>query len=397
MTKLDFLEKYNQEDEPYVCASCGNCTLVCPVFHEMKWESYGPRGKLHLVKSLIEGDSEFSQDFANKIFLCNLCEHCTSVCTTGISLDRFWEVVRAEVRERGLLPAPAEFVLKSVKERGDIMWMGAADRLIWMEDVEELVKGHIMKKAKVAYFLGCNVALKSQLHDIAKSMVKIMDYAGIDFTLLGDREVCCGAPLGWAGNLKDINEMAEKNLEIIRELGVETIVFSCPSCIQTWTEYSNYLKKDHGLELVTASQFISRLIREKRIRFEEQPMITTTFHDPCISARVLNAIGEPREIMDEIPGVYHVEMNPSGKNTRCCGSHGLLDVVNPVLSSKIAERRLRDVTVTPASRIVTECPRCILAFDLAKFTTNYDILVQDITQLVAGSLLPKEEGGNKDQ
>ncbi|MGY5879954.1 MAG: (Fe-S)-binding protein [Candidatus Thorarchaeota archaeon] len=397
MTKLDFLERYGQEDEPYVCASCGNCTLVCPVFHELNWESYGPRGKLHLVKSLMEGKSEFGQDFADKIFLCNLCEHCTSVCTTGISLDRFWEVIRAEVRERGFLPAPAKFVLKSIKERGDIMWMGSADRLLWMEDVQELVKGRILKKAKVAYFLGCNVSLKSQLHDIAKSMVKIMDYAGIDFTLLGDKEVCCGAPLGWAGNLKDINEMAEKNLEIIRELGVETIVFSCPSCILTWSEYSKYLKEDQDIELLTASQFINRLVRENRLHFEDQPMITTTFHDPCISARVLKATEEPREILEEIPGVYHVEMNPSRQDTRCCGSHGLLDVVNPVLASKIAERRLRDVTVTPASRVVTECPRCILGFDLAKFTTNYDIQVQDITQLVAESLSPKEGEGDKIQ
>jgi Fe-S oxidoreductase len=272
--------------------------------------------------------------------------------------------------------------------------MGKADRLLWMEGVEELVQGHILKKAKVAYFLGCNVALKSQLHDIAKSMVKIMDYADIDYTLLGEKEVCCGAPLGWAGNLNEINEMAEKNLKIIRELGVETIVFSCPSCIQTWTEYSEYMKEDHNLELLTTSQFINRLIREKRLHFEVQPMITTTFHDPCISARVLKATEEPREIMDEIPGLYHVEMNPSRQNTRCCGSHGLLDVVNPVLSSKIAERRLRDVTVTPATRIVTECPRCILAFDLAKFTTNYDIEVQDISQLVVSCLSPKETKGD---
>jgi glycolate oxidase iron-sulfur subunit len=126
-------------------------------------------------------------------------------------------------------------------------------------------------------------------------------------------------------------------------------------------------------------------------------MVTTTFHDPCISARVLEATEEPREIMEEIPGLYNVELNPSRKDTRCCGSHGLLDLVNPVLASKIAERRLRDVTVTPATRIVTECPRCILGFDLAKFTMNYEIQVQDITQLVASALLRKEEGGDKVQ
>jgi heterodisulfide reductase subunit D len=391
MTRLDFIEKYTQENEPYVCASCGNCTLVCPVFYELKWESYGPRGKLHVFKSIMDGEGEFNKDFAHKIFLCNLCEHCTSVCTTGISLDRFWEVARAEARKRNLMPAPAQFVLKSVKERGDIMWMGSVDRLLWMDEIKDIVKDRILKKAKVAYFLGCNVALRAQLHDVARAMVKIMEYADVDYTLLGEKEVCCGAPLSWAGSLKDVDEMVERNLKTIRELGVKTIVFSCPSCIQTWSEYNKALKEVDRVELLTASQFINRLIREERLRFEEQPMITTTFHDPCISARVLRVNDEPREIIDNIPGVYNVEMNPSGQDTRCCGAHGLLDVVDPVLSSRIAERRLRDVTVTPASRLVTECPRCILAFELAKFTTGYDMKVQDISQLVAECLLPKEK------
>jgi Fe-S oxidoreductase len=277
------------------------------------------------------------------------------------------------------------------------MWMGSADRLLWMEDVEDTVKKRVMKPAKVAYFLGCNVSLKSQLHDVAVSMVKIMEYAEVDYTLLGDKEICCGAPLGWAGNFEGINEMAEKNLELIRSLGVETIVFSCPSCIQTWSEYSRYLKEENDLELLTTSQYINRLIREGQLKFDEQPMVTVTYHDPCISARALKVTEEPREIIEDIPGVYNVEMTPSRQSTRCCGAHGLLDVVDPVLSSRIAEMRLRDATVTPASRLITECPRCILAFDLAKFTTGYETKVQDIAQIVAESLLPKEAGGDEDR
>jgi Fe-S oxidoreductase len=348
------------------------------------------------MKSILEGEGEFGKDIADKIFMCNLCEHCTSVCTTGISLDRFWEVARAEARNRGFLPEPAKFVLDSVKSRGDIMWMGPADRLLWMEDVEEKVRNRVLKPAKVAYFLGCNVSLKAQLHDVAKSMVKIMEYAEVDYTLLADKEICCGAPLGWAGNFEGINDMATKNLELIHSLGVETVVFSCPSCIQTWSEYSKFLKEEKNLELLTTSQFISRLVSERSLKFEEQPMVTVTYHDPCISARALQVTEEPRELIEEIPGVYNVEMTPSKESTRCCGGHGLLDTTNPVLSSRIAEMRLRDVTVTPASRIVTECPRCILAFDLAKFTTGYDTRVQDITQLVAQSLSPKNGGGDED-
>jgi Fe-S oxidoreductase len=265
-----------------------------------------------------------------------------------------------------------------------------------MEEIEDIVKDKILKRAKVAYFLGCNVSLKAQLHDIAKSMVKIMEYADVDYTLLADKELCCGAPLGWAGNFEEIDEMAEKNLKLILSLGVETIVFSCPSCIQTWSEYSKYLKEENSIELLTTAQFINRIIREGRLKFEEQPMVTVTYHDPCISARVLKATEEPREIIEEIPGVYQVEMTPSRQDTRCCGSHGLVDLVDPVLSSRIGEMRLRDATVTPATRIVTECPRCILAFDLAMFTTGYDMMVQDITQIVAYSLSPKEEEGEQD-
>lgn len=276
------------------------------------------------------------------------------------------------------------------------MWMGSADRLLWMEEIEDTVSHRVLKQAKVAYFLGCNVSLKSQLHDVAKSMIKIMEYAEVDYTLLGDKEICCGAPLGWAGNFEGINEMATKNLELIHSLGVETVVFSCPSCIQTWSEYSKLLKEESNLELLTASQFISRLVREGRLNFEEQPMVTVTYHDPCISARVLKATEEPREIIEKIPGVYNVEMTPSRQSTRCCGSHGLLDVVDPVLSSRIAEMRLRDATVTPASRIITECPRCILAFNLAMFTTGYQTTVQDISQIVSESLLPKNAGGDRD-
>ncbi|MHA2230670.1 MAG: 4Fe-4S dicluster domain-containing protein, partial [Candidatus Thorarchaeota archaeon] len=92
MTKLDTIERYGQKKEPYVCASCGNCTLICPVFNQIKWESYGPRGKLHMLKSIMEGDADFNQDYADKLFRCNLCQHCTTVCTTSINLDHFWEV-----------------------------------------------------------------------------------------------------------------------------------------------------------------------------------------------------------------------------------------------------------------------------------------------------------------
>jgi heterodisulfide reductase subunit D len=317
-------------------------------------------------------------------------------------LDHFWEVARAEARSIGLIPPPVQFVYESVKTRGDIMWMGSSDRLLWTESIEDVVRDRINKPAEVAFFTGCNVSLKTQLHDVALSLslktqlhdvalslVKILEHAKVDYTILGDQEVCCGAPLIWAGDFEGVSTLAEQNMEKMKELGVKTIIFSCPSCIQTWkSEYSKFRMEsdDTEFELMTSSQFIRKLNAEGKLSYIEQPMVTVTYHDPCISARDLKITEEPRDVIEQIPGVYKVEMAPSRQETRCCGSHALLDVVDPLLASQIAETRLRDATVTPASRIVTECPRCLLAFDLASFTMGYKVKIQDITELVAECL-----------
>ena len=120
-----------------------------------------------------------------------------------------------------------------------------------------------------------------------------------------------------------------------------------------------------------------------------------TYHDPCISARKLEVVSEPREVIEGIPGVYNIDMLHSKGDTRCCGTHGLLNIVDPLLSSQISEMRLRDVSVMPASRVITECPRCVQALDLATQTMNYSIQVQDITELVASSL--KDKGGDQSE
>ncbi len=394
MTDFEALRMKGQKAEPYVCASCGNCTMVCPVFNEMEWEQYGPRGKLSVMKSIFEGKADFDEEFARKIFLCSLCEHCSSVCTTSIQLDRFWELTRAEAAKAGLLPAPIQAIRDSMLKYGDPFWMGPGNRMIWAEGIEDMVNPHIRRNASVAYFAGCNATMKAQVQGIPRSMVKIMQHADVDFTLLGEQEVCCGAPLLWTGDYESAPELANKNTDLMRDLGVNTIVFSCPSCINTWrTVYREFLGVSIAkeFELLTTSQFIHRLNAEGRLEYEEQPMITATFHDPCVSARRLGITREPRDVIERIPGVYNVEMLASEKETKCCGNHALLSSVDPLMASRIAERRCREVSVTPATLLVTECPRCKIAFDIAFNSINYSIDRLDLAELVAKCLKEEKE------
>ncbi len=398
MTNLKNLEGTGHETDPYICASCGNCTMVCPTFRLLRWESFGPRGRLQITKEILEGDSKLDEEYVRKLYLCSLCEHCGQVCTTSLKLDRFWELTREAIWEQGLAPSSIKYTCKSVVDHGDPFFMGSASRMVWSEGLDIDITDRIQAPAKTAYFLGCNTALKPRLHGIAQSMVKILEYAGVDYTLLGEKEVCCGAPLVWGGDRKRAPKLAERNVSLLRELGVEQIIFSCPSCIQHWPVTFKEaagapIKRE--FEYKTASQFIRDLNSKKLLKFKDQPNITVTYHDPCISARRLGIASEPREVIEGIPGVYNIDMLHSKRDTRCCGSHGLLNVADPLISSQISEMRLREISVMPASRVITECPCCVQALDLATQTLNYSVQVQDISELVASSLKDKKGGHSK--
>jgi heterodisulfide reductase subunit D len=398
MSRFRILDSTGHANDPYICASCGNCTMVCPTFRQLRWESYGPRGRLQVTKNIMEDKASFDEEYVRKLFMCSLCEYCSQVCTTSLSLDRFWELTRAEAWDAGLVPATVRFACNSVLSNGDPLSMGASSRMQWADDLEIDISDRIEAPAKTAYFLGCEVALKPQLGGIARSMIRILESAGVDYTLLGKKESCCGAPLLWGGDRKNTPLMAEKNISFMEELGVDTIIFSCPSCINTWvTSYSGVIGEpiNRKFRMFTPSQYFSELIEKKLLRFEEQPLVTVTYHDPCVASRRLNIIDEPRKLIERIPGVYKVEMAHSGKETMCCGSHGLLNVTDPLLSSQIADMRLREASVTPASRLITECPRCLQALELATHTLQYPILVQDITELVADCLDYEKEDANK--
>ncbi|MHA1576713.1 MAG: (Fe-S)-binding protein [Candidatus Thorarchaeota archaeon] len=387
------------EDDPYICAACGNCTMVCPVFRQMKWESYGPRGRLQNIKKILGKKGSLDEDYSRKMLLCSLCGHCTSVCTTSIRLDRLWIRARTEIWERGISSAPVRFSFKSLENYGDPFTMGPSTRTLWMDDLDSSVKDRIGKPAELLYFIGCNIGTRPQFQNVAQSMVKILEYADVDYTLLGEKEVCCGALFLWGGDRENAAKIMTKNIEAMEKLNVKKILFSCPSCQFTWqTSYQEILgiNISEKYQLVSSSRFISELNRDKKLEYEEQPMVTVTYHDPCISVRKLNIQSEPREVIDRIPGIYNVDMLHSKEDTRCCGNHGLLALSDPLLSSQIAERRLREISVTPASRVITECPECVRAFDLATATSGYDVQVQSLSQLVAESLKEKTNESGED-
>ncbi|MHA2433529.1 MAG: (Fe-S)-binding protein [Candidatus Thorarchaeota archaeon] len=252
--------------EPMVCARCGFCTFVCPAYLETLWDSQSPRGKLYQLKSLIEKNKPIPPDFADRIFKCTLCGACQDICQTNIPLLRFWQLTRNEIGKLEEWPEIVKYLDNSLLTTQNIMEMDQFDRTLWTDMVDDLVEGKEMARAEVAYFAGCNISFKGTLAHMGENTIRVFDHLGIDFTIMGEQEYCCGNPYFVAGEFDKAKELAKHNLSTLKDLGVRTIVFNCPGCHRAFSEeYPHLLGKEavEGIEFLPFSEFVLRYIKVK--------------------------------------------------------------------------------------------------------------------------------------
>ena len=84
-------------EQVYNCIKCGPCSNTCPVYAQLRFEGVSPRGKVQLIKKILEGKLEISENFARLLGTCLLCETCMVNCPSGVGLDRLMKAMRADV------------------------------------------------------------------------------------------------------------------------------------------------------------------------------------------------------------------------------------------------------------------------------------------------------------
>jgi Fe-S oxidoreductase len=362
---------------------------VCPAYLDTLWDSQSPRGKIFQLAQLIKKKQPIPPDFAARIFNCTLCGDCQEICQTNIPLLRFWQLVRQEIGNLDEWPEIVNYIDSALQETNNIMEMDQEDRTLWTDMVDDLVEERTGIKAEVAYFAGCNISFKGTLAALGENTVKIMDAAGVDFTIMGEEEYCCGNPYFVAGGFDKGKELAIHNLETLKKLGVKTVVFNCPGCHRSFAdEYPHLLGKEatQDFEFLPFSEFVLRLIKEGKIKFDKPYNHTVTWHDPCELGRHQDYYNPAREVLDAIPGLTVKEMKHTKNKARCCGGGGLLKGVNPMASVRISERRIEDAERIGVEILASECPSCAMSFNDGMENRETPIKYKDLSEIVVEAL-----------
>ena len=381
------------------CTNCRLCAEVCPAVSAARdaqlsgvYRLYGLkkilRGRAGLLKKIFRRKSlspDQLEAFSDTVFRCTLCGNCQEVCPVGISLRDLWFSLRQDLVNSSAYPEKIDMIRDNLLKSHNVFDEDNEERADWVEDMRE-APDHlfIRDRAEVVYFTGCVAAYFPMAQRIPMALASIFEHSGVDFTLLGEEEWCCGFPLLGAGLGDLTGEIIEHNLNVIRSKGARTIVFACPSCYQMWREHY-----PAEFEIFHATQFLGDLVREKRIPLKELPL-TVTYHDPCDLGRGAGVYDEPRDIIRSIPGITFVELPRNREDCRCCGGGGNLEMVDAGLAAGIAGEKIEEVLSTGAAIVVTACQQCVRTMNTYVKRNRISLEILDITQLVERALDRKE-------
>lgn len=344
------------DNEVLACIHCGFCRLGCPTFSATHRESKNARGRNALAFYFMNKDIEPSKELAEAFYSCTTCQACTYFCPARIKVDEVVEGVRRYLYKEGFTPEPVLAVRDNILKTGNVYASPREDRIqIYPPAIKERIKeGTLKKQAETLLFMGCVPSYLDM--KMVPSLLKPLELAEVDYTVLGIQENCCGFPLYLMGS-DDFENHAQKVAEAIKGTGAKELVTPCAGCFKTFKKL--YPKvSDLGVEIYHTVTYLQKLLQEGRLRFSKTVEVQVTYHDPCDLGRALQVFEPPREVLKAIPGLKLVEMPRNRLQAKCCGGGGGVVANNPDLAVQMASDRVMDALGVGAEIIVSGCAAC---------------------------------------
>jgi len=359
-------------DKVNLCVQCGTCSASCPP---------GTRTALRTRQVIRRAQLGFREKVLldKGLWLCTTCSTCTNRCPRDVNPMALLISLRSLLVEEGQVPSTIRDALEGVFKYGNPWGIIRSKRSEWAKDldVKYVSEG---EKAELLYFVGCASSYDPRAQSIARALATNLNALGTGFSILGDKESCCGNEIYSIGEKGLFDILVEDNLNVFDQYGVKRVITTSPHCFNAFK--NRYGRKD--LEVQHYTQYFADLIDRRKLKFSKRVEKVVTFQDPCFLGKHNNIYDEPRKIIENIPGVKLLELSMSRGRSVCCeGGGGRMWVDVP--GERATEDRVRESVTMGAEILVVACPFCLLTFDDAIKTTGNEALIQvmDINELVA--------------
>ncbi|MBN1992124.1 MAG: (Fe-S)-binding protein [Anaerolineae bacterium] len=394
-TRLTDLDQTHLVDA-FACIMCNRCQDVCPAYltgKELSPAALEINKRYYIRENMGQlatpgHDPRPLLEYAlnqSAVWACTTCGACVEVCPVG---NQPMADILAVRRQQVLMESAFPYQLKGAftgMERNNNPWQMSENRLSWANSLDFHVPTVAENRDfEILFWVGCAGAFDPDAQKISRAIAAVLRAAGVNFAVLGQQEACTGDIARRAGNEYLFAQMAQKNIELLNEIGADkkTIITGCPHCLHTLgQEYADfgghYVVRHH-------TQFIAELIQNGRLKLTRQTPEKITFHDPCYLGRYSREYHAPREILAKT-GATLVEMNHAKSDSFCCGAGGgQMWKEEEHGAQAVNMHRYLEAAATGAETLAVGCPFCGRMLKDAGTTGGTPSLkIQDVAELVA--------------
>jgi len=367
------------------CVHCGFCTATCPTYQLLGDELDGPRGRIYLMKQVLEG-AAVTRSTQQHLDRCLTCRNCETTCPSGVQYGELVEIGRRIVDERVERPGGEKALRWLLKEGltspvfAPAMKVGQWLRPLLPAALKHKVPGVAGARArrwptrehprKVLMLMGC--VQPAMMPNINSATARVLDAAGIQ-TLVADGAGCCGAIRTHLndreGGLTDMRRNIDAWWPLVQGLTsqgkVEAIVMNASGCGVTVKEYGHALA--HDADYADKARQVSELTRDlsellpdlvaplsKKLRIGSTRRLA--FHPPC----TLQHGQQLRGGVETHLGALGFDVNVANNESHlCCGSAGTYSVLQPKLAYALRDRKLGHLAPLEAQVIISANIGCI--------------------------------------
>jgi glycolate oxidase iron-sulfur subunit len=377
----DFIKGTPEGDEAEAilraCVHCGFCTATCPTYQILGDELDGPRGRIYLIKQVLEG-MEPTRKTQLHLDRCLTCRNCETTCPSGVKYGRLADIGRKVVEERVARPAVDRLQRAALKAALPRSWIfkpafraGQLVRPLLSPTLQDKLPATPPAGAwpirtharKMLVLDGC--VQPTMAPNINAATARVLDALGVQL-MVAPKAGCCGA-LRYHLNDQEaaLNDM-RRNIDAWWPLldQVEAIVMTASGCGVTVKEYGHLLAHDSAYAAKAAkvsamtrdlSEIMPQFEQQLGERAKSQPGRRIAWHPPC-------TLQHGQQIRGKVEGVLRaagVELTLCGDSHLCCGSAGTYSVLQPELAKELRDRKLANLAATGAEEIVSANIGCL--------------------------------------
>lgn len=378
------------------CVHCGLCTAACPTYVELGNENDSPRGRIYLMRAVTDGRLDLTSEVRRHLELCLDCRACETACPSGVQYGKLIEPFRVAMEKGGdgeqktndwfhrwilfgMFPYPNRLRWSLVPAR--ISQILRLDKLMLATGLWKLLPSrlgrlftmlpkltktppplpHVLpaigeRRARVGMFIGCVADV--MFRETHWATARVLQENGCE-VIINHTQQCCGAIHFHAGSEEPARDFADTNVEAFDD--VDTVIVNVAGCASMLKDYGHHWQDGEqprraafAAKVKDVHEFLDEL---GFIPPTGELNLTATYHDACHLAHAQQIREQPRNLLEQIPGLKLIELPESDL---CCGAAGTYNLTEPEMAGRLSKRKMNNIKTTGARVVVTANAGCLM-------------------------------------